>query len=151
VQTFLTADGWIYVMCMTDKFWQLLLDRLNRKELAADARFATPATRIAHLAELTRELDTEFQRHATAHWLSVFTNVLPIAPVYDLQQALDNPFLKQAGMVSNVPHPLRPDMKVLASPLKFDGERPAQVAGHRLGQDNDELLQAPVAVRTGTH
>jgi crotonobetainyl-CoA:carnitine CoA-transferase CaiB-like acyl-CoA transferase len=77
--------------------------------------------------------------------------VLPIAPVNDLQQALDNPFLKRAGMVSDVPHPLRPDMKVLASPLKFDGERPAQVAGHRLGQDNEDLLRMPVAARTGTH
>ena len=64
--------------------------------------------------------------------------------MYDLQQALDNPFLKTAGMVSKVPHPLKPDMKVLSSPLKFDGQRPAQVAGHALGQDNDLLHMATV-------
>ena len=29
VQTFPTADGWIYVMCMTDKFW-LALARCDR-------------------------------------------------------------------------------------------------------------------------
>jgi crotonobetainyl-CoA:carnitine CoA-transferase CaiB-like acyl-CoA transferase len=144
VQTFPTADGWIYIMCMTNKFWLLLLDKLSRTDLAADPRFATPAARVAHRDALTEILDSEFMRNSTDHWLSIFTNVLPIAPVYDLQQALDNPFIKKSGMVSEVPHPLKPDMKVLGSPLKFDGERPAQVAGHSLGQDN-ELLQAPAA------
>jgi crotonobetainyl-CoA:carnitine CoA-transferase CaiB-like acyl-CoA transferase len=139
VQTFPTQDGWIYIMCMTEKFWLLLLDKLSRTDLASDPRFATASARVAHRDELTKVLDAEFQGASTAHWLSVLTNVLPVAPVYDLQQALDNPFLKTAGMVCEVPHPLRPDMKVLSSPLKFDGQRPARVAGHALGQDNDLL------------
>ena len=148
VQTFPTADGWIYVMCMTEKFWLLLLDKLSRTDLAADSRFATQSARVAHRDELTQILDAEFKCKSTQHWLSTYTNVLPISPVYDLEQALDNPFVKIAGMVSEVPHPLKSDMRVLASPLKFNGKRPIQVAGHSLGEDNDLLHVPPVRKAT---
>ncbi|HEY9181685.1 MAG TPA: CoA transferase, partial [Gammaproteobacteria bacterium] len=39
VQTFPTADGWIFVMCMKDRFWRELLDALSRPDLGKDARF----------------------------------------------------------------------------------------------------------------
>ena len=41
VQTFPTSDGWIFVMCMSDKFWLELLNALDLASLAADPRFAT--------------------------------------------------------------------------------------------------------------
>src|SRR4051812_30394875 len=41
VQTFPTADGWIFVMCLTEKFWSALLDIVGRPELATDPRFST--------------------------------------------------------------------------------------------------------------
>jgi len=33
---------------------------------------------------------------------------IPIAPVYDLAQALDAPFTRRTGMVASVAHPARP-------------------------------------------
>ena len=36
VQTFRAADGWIYVMCMTNRFWDSLLKVLGNPELRAD-------------------------------------------------------------------------------------------------------------------
>ena len=50
-------------------------------------------------------------------------------------------------MVRTVPHPSRTDLKVLASPLKIDGERPQQTASPALGADNANVLgtQSPPA------
>jgi crotonobetainyl-CoA:carnitine CoA-transferase CaiB-like acyl-CoA transferase len=142
VQTYPTADGWIYIMCMTDKFWQSLLRALGRNDLIVDPRFATQAARVQHRDALTAVLDLEFRRASTAHWLATLSGVLPIAPVFDLEHALDSPFVDRIGMVSTVPHPLKPDMKILSSPLKFDGVRPTQVMCHALGADN-ALLREP--------
>jgi crotonobetainyl-CoA:carnitine CoA-transferase CaiB-like acyl-CoA transferase len=140
VQTFPTADGWMFVMCMTDKFWEALADKLGRADLLADPRFATQGTRRAHRAELTALLDTEFRRQPTAHWLKVSTGVLPVAPVLNVAQALANPHVAAVGMVETVQHPLRPDFQVLANPIKFDGRRPARAPGSALGADNAALL-----------
>lgn len=140
VQTFPTADGWIFVMCVTDKFWDALLRGLNRPDLAQDARFGNQASRHRHRDALSRILDEEFKRHPSAHWLATLSSKLPIGPVYDLAQALENPFVQRTGMVRHVPHPQRPDLRVLASPIRIDGRRPEQKVGSALGADNEALL-----------
>ena len=57
VQTVRTKDGWVYVMCMKQKFWEELARRIGHPELIADARFATPAARRDHRSQLTEALD----------------------------------------------------------------------------------------------
>ena len=49
--------------------------------------------------------------------------MLPVAPVLDLAQALDNPFLKTTEMINVIAHPAKPDMRVLANPIKINGQR----------------------------
>jgi crotonobetainyl-CoA:carnitine CoA-transferase CaiB-like acyl-CoA transferase len=141
VQLFRTADGWIFIMCMTEKFWRALLDVLGDAELAADPAFATVEARRAHRDQLTAALDTRLSAATTAHWLSRLQGLLPAAPVYDLPQALDNPFIREIGMLRDLPHPLRPDYRVLANPIKLDGERlPSRIAPG-LGEHTDALLR----------
>ena len=48
VQTFPTSDGWVFIMCMTDKFWGELLAAIGRTDLASDPRFATQPLRQAN-------------------------------------------------------------------------------------------------------
>jgi len=142
VQLYRTRDGWIFVMCMTDKFWRALLDVLGRPELAADPRFADAAARRAHRDELTAILDTEFGRADTQHWLAALQGLLPAAPVNELPAALDNPFAHAIGMVRNLPHPARPDFRVLANPIKLDGERLPSRRAPALGEHTDEVLRS---------
>jgi crotonobetainyl-CoA:carnitine CoA-transferase CaiB-like acyl-CoA transferase len=140
VQTFPTADGWLFVMCMSDKFWLELLKALGQDALAGDARFADGNARHRHRRELTAALDPAFRQRTTADWLARLAGVLPVGPVYDVAQALDSPFVSRSGMVQAVPHPDRPDLRVLASPIKIDGERPELAPAPKLGEGNEALL-----------
>lgn len=142
VQTFPSANGWIFVMCLTDKFFNALLDVLGNGALAADARYKTPKSRHDNRDTLQEALDAEFRKQPTEHWLKVLGGVLPIAPVYDLGTALDSPFLETNRMVANVPHPARPDMRVLSNPIKINGQRMSQRACSASGADNAEVLGA---------
>jgi len=142
VQLFRTRDGWIFVMCMTEKFWQSLLGVLGREDLAADPHYADAAARRTHRDALTAVLDAEFERETTQHWLGQLQGLLPVAPVYDLAQALDNPFAHSIGMVRALPHPARPDFRVLANPIKLDGERLPSRRAPQLGEHTDEVLAA---------
>ena len=140
VQTFPTANGWIFIMCMTDKFWVNLLNALGRTDLKADARFGTPALRRQNRDALTDILDGELRKRPTAAWIETFAGLLPAAPVYEMDEALDSDFPRRTGMVRNVPTADRPDFRVLGNPLKVDGKRAEQVAAPVLGADNDALL-----------
>ncbi len=140
VQTFPTKDGWIFIMCMTQKFWLSLVQVMGREDLTGDARFADPNTRAVNRAALTDALDPTFRTRTTAEWLTAFNGLLPAAPVHRLDQALDSGFARSAGMVAAVPHPVKGSLRVIANPLRIDGERPAQAACSALGADNDSLL-----------
>jgi crotonobetainyl-CoA:carnitine CoA-transferase CaiB-like acyl-CoA transferase len=141
VQLFKTADGWIFIMCMTEKFWQELLKVINASQIANDPRFATVSLRREHRDELTPLLDAEFEKDTTAAWLTKLQGVLPAAPVYDMAQALENPFPIESGMIRNTPHPKRADFRSFANPIKLDGERLPARSGPALGADTDAVLQ----------
>jgi len=134
-------------MCMTDKFFGELARVIGRPDLTADARFGTPSSRQSNRAALTEIIDAELRRETSKYWLGKLGGVLPIAPVLDLAQALDNPFLRTTGMIRDLPHPAKPEMRALANPIKVDGKRLEQSVCSALGADNDVYLASPVAKR----
>jgi crotonobetainyl-CoA:carnitine CoA-transferase CaiB-like acyl-CoA transferase len=143
VQTFPTGDGWIFVMCMTQKFWLILCEAMERTELTRDPRFVDLDARRLNRAELTDALDATFRTRTTAQWLAKFNGLLPAAPVYRLDQALDSDFVYNTGMVSSVPHATQGVLRVIANPIRIDGQRPEQSACSPLGADNDMLTGKP--------
>lgn len=139
-QMFKAADGWMFVMCQLPKFWDILTERMGRDDLKNDARFASNADRLANRDALTELLDAEFLQKPMAHWQDLLAGFVPVAPVYELGAALDNPWLKEIGLRDEVAHPDNPQLQVLASPLKFDGQRPPNRAAPLLGADSEDIL-----------
>ena len=141
VQLFKTADGWIFIMCMTEKFWQELMNVLDAPHIAKDARFFTMPRRREHREVLTPLLDEIFERETTTQWLAKLQGVLPAAPVNDMAQALNNPFPIASGMIRSTPHPQRADFRSFANPIKLDGERLPARSAPALGADTDAVLE----------
>jgi crotonobetainyl-CoA:carnitine CoA-transferase CaiB-like acyl-CoA transferase len=142
VQTFPTQDGWLFVMCMSQKFFEQLVVAMNRVDLREDSRFSTNAARQANREALTDILDEEFRKRPNGYWMRTLAGNVPVAPVLDLAQALDNPFLDETGMIGDLPHPVRPELRGLSNPIKVDGQRLPRAAGSQMGADNHELFSA---------
>jgi crotonobetainyl-CoA:carnitine CoA-transferase CaiB-like acyl-CoA transferase len=135
VQTFPASDGWLFIMCMTDRFFNELLTAIGRTDLASDPRFATQSLRQANREALTELIDGELKQESKAYWLKKLNGVLPVAPVLDLAEALDSPFLQSTKMINTVTHPAKPAMRVLSNPIKIDGERLSQTPCSAYGAD----------------
>lgn len=129
VQTYKTADGWIFVMCMKDSFWHELTRALD---LPRDERFSTMAARLEHRAALTQALDEVFKKKETAQWLKLLSGRVPVGPVNDMRKALASPFVAASGMVQTIDHPKKRGLRVFTLPVKIDGERPQAVAAEPL-------------------
>jgi succinate--hydroxymethylglutarate CoA-transferase len=140
-QLYRTADGWIFVMCNKEKFWPLLCAELGRNEWATDPRFSTFSSRLERREELERILDAEFARDTTAGWLEKLSGKLPVAPVYDVGQALDNPFVAERGGIAEFSYPDGRKAQLIANPIRLsDAELPRRAAP-ALGADTYELLR----------
>ena len=137
-QLYRTRDGWIFVMAQTQRFWELLTEALGRADLKA--RYPGFAARREHRDELTQILDGEFSKRTTEHWLSKLRGTIPCAPVYDMAQALENPYFLERGGVQVFDHPDKPGFKLVASPFRLDEPLPARPAP-KLGENTDALLR----------
>jgi crotonobetainyl-CoA:carnitine CoA-transferase CaiB-like acyl-CoA transferase len=113
---------------------------MGRTDLLNDPRFPDPNTRAKNRAELTDALDPTFRTRTTAEWLARFNGLLPAAPVYRLDQALDSAFARSTGMTAAVPHAVKGSLRIIANPIRIDGERPEQAACSPLGADNEKYL-----------
>jgi succinate--hydroxymethylglutarate CoA-transferase len=142
-QLYRTADGWIYIMCNKEKFWPALCRALGRPEWAADARFRTFADRLQKRDLVNEMVETELLKHTTAEWLAAFAGAVPAAPVLDVAQALDNPFVTEHGRIASVPHApaVGGSYRTVAPPVRA-GEAVPQRPAPDLGADTESILNA---------
>jgi succinate---hydroxymethylglutarate CoA-transferase len=140
-QLYRTRDGWIYLMCNKEKFWPALCEKLGRLEWADDARFRRFPDRLAHRDALTGLLDRELEKRTTAEWLAHFAGAVPAAPINDLAQALENPFVKDHGRLQTLPHRTRGTFRMVAPPVRCEGEEAPARAAPALGEHTEEILR----------
>jgi crotonobetainyl-CoA:carnitine CoA-transferase CaiB-like acyl-CoA transferase len=109
-------------------------------ELARDARFATFADRLAHREALLAVLRQAFSRRTTAAWLACLRGHVPIAPVYSVEEALEDEQVLAREMVVEVGHPVLGTLREVGCPIKFGGVAPVYRAAAPLGADTASLL-----------
>ena len=140
-QLYRTRDGWIYLMCNKEKFWPALCEKLGRPEWSGDERFRMFPDRLRHRDLLTQMLDVELGERTTAQWLARFAGTVPAAPINDLAQALDNPFVTEHGRLQNLPHPVTGSYRMVASPVRCAGEDVPARPAPALGAHTEALLR----------
>jgi len=139
-QLFPTEDGWIFVMCNKEKFWPLLCHALGREAWATDERFRTFQDRLQNRQALTSLLDSVFMTASTAQWMKRLSGTIPIAPVLDIQTALEAEFIKERNMVQRFERTDGQDMRLLSNPIRFSDTALPRKEAPALGADNLELL-----------
>ena len=143
-QLYRTRDGWIYLMCNKEKFWPALCAKLGRLEWSEDARFRLFPDRLRHRDLLTEMIDRELEQRTTTEWLAVFAAAVPAAPIHDLAQALDNPFVTEHGRLQMLPHPTRGSYRMVAPPVRCAGEEAPARAAPGLGDHTEHCGHADV-------
>ncbi len=139
-QSYRTRDGWIYLMCNKEKFWVELCRRIGRPEWIEDARFRRFPDRLQHRDLLTGLIDAALQARTTGEWLAAFAGAVPAAPIYDVTQALENPWVKASARIESVPVEGGAPLALLTNPLRGEGLPLAGRPAPALGADTDAVL-----------
>ena len=140
-QNFPTRDGHIVIMCMKEKFWQRLADRVGVGHLKEDPRFRSVQDRLAHRVELIALLKEVMQRKSTSEWLSILRGHVPCAPVYTVEDALRDEQVLAREMVIEVQHAQFGRLREVGCPIKIDDAQPRYEPASPLGADTDHLLR----------
>jgi succinate---hydroxymethylglutarate CoA-transferase len=140
-QLYRTSDGWIFVMCNKEKFWKVFAQAIGRPEWADGEEFGTYKARLANRAKLTEALDEVLSKRTTEEWVRDLAGTVPVAPVYDVAQALENPFVHEQGRVMTALHPARGSIRTLACPIRCPGASERVGIAPALGEHTREILR----------
>ena len=138
-QLYPTGDGWIFIMCNKEKFWPALCELIERPDWVSDPCFRSFADRLANRDALTELLDEALTARSTDEWLARFAGRVPAAPVNNLAQALENPFVTESDRLQTLTHPSAGEYRLVAPPVRT-GEKPPSRPAPALGEHTDALL-----------
>ena len=143
VDVFRARDGWIIVHTIGASMFERWCQLVGRPELRDDPRFADDLLRGDHGAELSGIMADWCARRTVAQALDEMAAVkLPGAPVLSPQQALDDPHIREAGLLQPMTYPgLAGTFPLAAHPAELS-ETPASYRRPppRLGEHSAEVL-----------
>jgi crotonobetainyl-CoA:carnitine CoA-transferase CaiB-like acyl-CoA transferase len=105
-----------------------------------DPRFVTFKDRLEHRPQIQDLLDEALSARTTDEWLDIFGGRVPAAPIYDVQQALENPFVAEGGKIQTLRHQDGSTFRMVDAPFRT-GEPTPDRPGPELGEDTEALLQ----------
>jgi crotonobetainyl-CoA:carnitine CoA-transferase CaiB-like acyl-CoA transferase len=121
-QTFETKDGFVNIRILNKKLWGWLYEALDRPDLPEDDRFEVNADRTDHLDDLEAEIEATLAEHTTDEYIEIIAEDagVPAGPVYEVEEALNNPQTDARGTVTEVEHPALGVVPVIEYPLRFE-------------------------------
>ncbi len=124
-QTFDASDKPVAVAVGNDAQFARLCEALGREELAKDERFATNPARVDNRDELVEILQREFSKRPADGWVEEIRAAgVPCGPVNALADVFSDEHVLSSDILLSVAHPAAGALKMLASPVLIDGERP---------------------------
>lgn len=145
IYCFIPADGKPLVVHLSghQKAWEGLVAAAGRRDLLEDPRFATRNDRWKHHYEVVPILQAEFEKRPRAHWLQALDAAgVPNAPIYRIEEVLDDPQVREMGLPQEVRHPKMGPSNLIGNAVRLS-DTPARFhrAAPLLGEDTDEILR----------
>lgn len=141
-QMFAAKDGWMIVACAKEKFWHRLCAALERNDLREDPRFYEFPERAEHKDELISILSAIFRAQPRDHWIQLFEDAgVPVAPVNDVSEAVNEEQTIARGLISEQPHPVWGTLRQIVSPVRVGDTASDPKAAPDRGADTADLLE----------
>ncbi|MBO3680431.1 CaiB/BaiF CoA-transferase family protein [Streptomyces sp. NEAU-YJ-81] len=134
------ADGWVTVLCPTDQHWSRLCELMN-DPAADDPRFGTMPGRCDHMDEVDAVVARWTRTRSKDEIAATLKDLkIPCAPVVTLPELLEDPHVRERGVLRTVTDERGPFM-TLGSPL-FLSDSPIvePTRSGELGEHTDEVL-----------
>ncbi len=136
-------DGHIVLALHVGEFWRKFCRAIGRDDLIMDTRFRTVKDRHQNRVELERQITAIMLTRTVAEWQQILDAAdVPHGPVNNMGEALNQPIVRERGFVKEIDHPSAGKVKVVGSPLRFEGKYEAgrYEAPPLLGEHTREVL-----------
>lgn len=136
------SDGFLAIMLLTDRQWELFLRAAGREDLLSDYRFGSATARTEKVDEVYAILEGLIAERTVSEWLALCLPLgIPASPVRDVREVADSGYLRSIEVVEAVEHPSEGAIRRIRLPRLFSASGRASLRpAPRLGADTREVL-----------
>jgi crotonobetainyl-CoA:carnitine CoA-transferase CaiB-like acyl-CoA transferase len=138
-----SKDGFFALLPYTDQHWREFCQLVDRKDIIADPRFQSLASRLAAVEVVYATLAEICATRTNAEWVALLKNSnVPHGPVNTLEDLLVDEQLNATGFWQELDHPSEGKIRVPGIPPTFS-RTPAEIRRlqPRLGEHSVEVLR----------
>ena len=143
-EVFDTADKPLILGVANDGLWRTFCSIAALGDVVDDPRFRTNADRVAHRQQTVALVRRALAARSRDDWIERLDAAgIPCSPLHTLGELSEHPHTLASGMVYRHEDPQSGTLRMVAQPLRFDGQRTAlrrPPPGH--GDGGREALQA---------
>lgn len=135
-------DGWIALIVVSEPQWHRLTELVGRPELAHDPEYASPALRHRFETDINEMIGAwARERSKDEAYQAIRAARIPVAPVRDVAEVMNDPHMHERGMLHRMTHPDIGDVILPSSPIRLSEFPPVPLEFfHEPGADNAEVL-----------
>jgi formyl-CoA transferase len=136
-------NDFVYLYCSNEEMWHTLWNTLDRRDVLDDPRFKDRKAQRENAEALTQIIE-EWTGTRTKHEVMKIMGDagVPCGAVLDSVELLNDPHLRERGMIVTVDHPVRGKFTMPGCPVKLE-DSPADITtAPLLGQHNREIYGA---------
>ena len=137
-------DGHFALAVLNKKLFDATVLAMNLPQLVDDPRYASDETRSANEPSLRAAIEAWTQQHDVAEVVAVLDAAgVPVAPIWNIEQALESPQIQARGLLRPVADDQLPDLRLPTQPVHFGGAAPNRAErAPALGEHTDLLLSS---------
>ena len=145
-QAFATSDGYVTVSAVNNRLFARLATAIGRGDLASDARYAAPASRVEHRDALVADLAGVFRTKSSDAWVALLREArVPVGEFqkYDTlaESLLNNPQVQAQHLVTILEQTGGGDILSQQPHWTFDKTQPSiQRPSPMFGEHQDEVM-----------
>ena len=136
-------NDFVYLYCSNEDMWNTLFNTIDRRDVFDDPRFKDRKAQRENAEALTQIIE-EWTGTRTKHEVMKIMGEagVPCGAVLDSVELLNDPHLRERGMIVTVDHPVRGKFTMPGCPVKLE-DSPADItSAPLLGQHNREIYGA---------
>ncbi|MFQ5539200.1 MAG: CaiB/BaiF CoA transferase family protein, partial [Candidatus Binatia bacterium] len=141
-RVFKTKDGYVFIGCSNDGYWELFCKAMDIVKLMDDGRFRTNDLRLKNRVELKELIEQTLAKHTTKEIIDrIGETGIPHSPVNTFEQLVQDPHVLASSLIQDLTYHDGRETKQLPSPIKLQGQRlEIQRQAPSLGQETEETL-----------
>jgi formyl-CoA transferase len=133
-------NDYVFILCTKPEMWVALCSAMGRPELATDERFKDARARGKNIDEMTATIEAWTGARSKHEVMKILGETgVPCGAVLDSVEVLNDPHMRERGMIVTINHPARGEFSMPGCPVRL-ADSPAEVVpAPLLGAHNESI------------